>query len=523
MATARSHDGREQWSHQTGFILAAIGSAVGLGNIWRFPGVAYESGGGAFLIPYLVALLTAGIPILFLDYAIGHRYRAAPPLAFRRLRKGAEPLGWFQILLSFVIAVYYAAVLAWAASYFVFSFNLSWGQDTQAFFLEDYLKVGDPQVSTTLVAGVAIPLVLVWIAVLVTLGLGVARGIQAVNMVFIPALAVAFLGLVIRALTLPGAFEGLNALFTPNWSALGDPAVWIAAYSQVFFSLSIAFGIMITYASYRNRKANLTSSGLVVAFANSSFEILAGIGVFSTLGFMAYRQQIPVGDLEGLTGPILSFVTFPAVISQMPGGQIFGAVFFASLVMAGFTSLISILQGVSASIQEKFGFSRRASAVSVAAICGLISIGLFSTTSGLLALDTVDQWANNVGVVSSAIAMCVVVVWLTRRGDTLRQHLSAVSTFAVNKVWLLLIGVVVPIVLIVMLAQRLIALVTEGYEDLPGWYLLIFGWGSIGFAIIAALMLTIPKWHRGTESFVPWPPLAEEDQPVPAGQAKEER
>ena len=96
---------REQWSHQTGFILAAIGSAVGLGNIWRFPGVAYESGGGAFLIPYLIALLTAGIPILFLDYALGHRYRGAAPLAFRRMKRWSEPLGWFQIVLSFVIAI----------------------------------------------------------------------------------------------------------------------------------------------------------------------------------------------------------------------------------------------------------------------------------------------------------------------------------------------------------------------------------------------------------------------------------
>src|SRR5699024_2538142 len=120
----RGADGRETWTSSTGFILAAIGSAVGLGNIWRFPGVAYENGGGAFLIPYLVALLTAGIPILFLDYAIGHRYRGAAPLAYRRMARPAETLGWFQIMLSFVIAVYYAAVIAWSLSYFVFAFDL---------------------------------------------------------------------------------------------------------------------------------------------------------------------------------------------------------------------------------------------------------------------------------------------------------------------------------------------------------------------------------------------------------------
>jgi len=123
---------REQWTGQLGFILSAIGSAVGLGNIWRFPGVAYENGGGAFLIPYLIALVTAGIPILFLDYAIGHRFRGSAPTAFRRLGgkagKWLESLGWFQVWICIIIAVYYAAVVAWAASYFTFSFDLRWGR-----------------------------------------------------------------------------------------------------------------------------------------------------------------------------------------------------------------------------------------------------------------------------------------------------------------------------------------------------------------------------------------------------------
>lgn len=227
MATETRAPERETWSSSTGFILAAIGSAVGLGNIWRFPGVAYENGGGAFLIPYLIALLTAGIPILFLDYAIGHRYRAAAPLAYRRMSKSAEGLGWFQILLSFVISVYYAAVIAWALSYFVFAFDLSWGEDTQAFFTSDYLQAGGAEVSTSIVPNVAVPLVLVWIAVLVVIALGVSSGVQRINVVLIPLLVIAFAGLVIRAVTLPGATDGLTALFEPQWGDLTDPGVWI--------------------------------------------------------------------------------------------------------------------------------------------------------------------------------------------------------------------------------------------------------------------------------------------------------
>ncbi len=507
-----SPEQRETWSSPTGFIVAAIGSAVGLGNIWRFPGVAYESGGGAFMIPYLIALLTAGIPILFLDYAIGHRYRAAAPLAYRRMARPAEAVGWFQIMLSFVIAVYYAAVIAWACSYFVFAFDLRWGEDTLGFFVGDYLQVGDPAVSTTLVPAVAIPLVLVWVAVLVIIALGVAGGVQKVNMIFIPLLFVAFAGLVVRALTLPGAVEGLDALFTPDWAALGDLNVWIAAYSQIFFSLSIAFGIMVTYASYQRRKANMTSSGLVVAFANSSFELLAGIGVFATLGFMAHRQAVGIDELEGLTGPILSFVTFPAVINQMPGGNVFGVVFFASLIMAGFTSIISILLGVAASVQEKFGLGRTASAVVVSAACGTLSILLFSTTSGLIALDTVDQWANNIGVVVSAILMTVLVVWVFRKIPVLRAHLNAVSTFRVGSWWFVLVGVLAPLFLGVMLVDKLVSLVGEGYEDYPQWFLNVFGWGAIGFVVVVALVLNALPWRgRDDPRFRPWPPVEGEE------------
>ncbi len=509
-ATPPANQTREQWNHSAGFILAAIGSAIGLGNIWRFPGVAYASGSGAFLIPYLVALLTAGIPILFLDYAIGHRFRGAPPLAFRRMAKWAEPLGWFQTALLFVISVYYAAVVAWAASYFIFSFDLGWGDDTQTFFLSDYLQVGDPVVSLTPVLGVMIPMILVWVAVGVILGLGVARGLEKVNMIFIPLLVVAFIALVIRALLLPGALDGLDAFFTPNWSALADPNVWIAAYAQIFFSLSIAFGIMITYASYQRRKANMTSAGLVVAFANSSFEILAGIGVFATLGFMAHQQATQVSDLEGLTGPILSFVTFPKVISEMPGGNVFGMLFFASLMIAGFTSLISIVQGISASIQEKFATSRVFAAVIVTIVCGVISIGLFGTTSGLIALDTVDMWSNNLGIVFSAIIMAIVTIWIMRKGKELRIHLNTVSTFHVGPWWTVLVGLLGPAVLGFMLIQRVITLIADGYEGYPNWYLGVFGWGTIAFLIVISFVMTAIPWRNKADAdarFDAWPEI----------------
>ncbi|AEG42938.1 sodium-dependent transporter [Isoptericola variabilis] len=509
-STNVTHPPREQFTGQVGFILAAIGSAVGLGNIWRFPGVAYENGGGAFLVPYLIALLTAGIPILFLDYALGHRFRGGPPMAFRRVRRWLESLGWFQVMICFVIAIYYAAVIAWAASFFVFSFDLRWGEDTAGFFVGEYLQVADvggadPWFTLDFVPAVLIPLVLVWVATIGVLAAGVAKGLERANVIFIPLLFVAFAALVVYALTLEGAADGLNAFFTPNWSALTDADVWIAAYGQIFFSLSVAFGIMITYASYRQRRANLTSPGLVVAFSNSGFEILAGIGVFATLGFLAGQQGIAVGEIEGLTGPILSFVTFPAILSQMPGGPVFGAAFFGSLVIAGFTSLISIMQVVSAGFQEKFGLSRRAATVGIGALAAILSIVGFSTTTGLIALDTIDNWANNIGIVSSAILTCIFVVWVYRRAPELRYHLNAVSTGAVGAWWYVCVGAIVPAVLAVMLVQRVINLLREPYEGYDTGYLLVAGWGTLVVLVVGAILLTLPRWRRDPDAFTPWP------------------
>lgn len=509
-STNVTHPPREQFTGQVGFILAAIGSAVGLGNIWRFPGVAYENGGGAFLVPYLVALLTAGIPILFLDYALGHRFRGGAPQAFRRVKKWLESLGWFQVMICFVIAIYYAAVVAWALSFFVYSFNLRWGDDTAGFFVGQYLQLADvggadPWFTLDFVPSVLLPLLLVWVAAIAVLAAGVVKGIQRANMIFIPLLVLAFGALVVYSLFLDGAVDGLNAFFTPEWSALTDADVWIAAYGQIFFSLSVAFGIMITYSSYRQRRANLTSPGLVVAFSNSGFEILAGIGVFSALGFLAQQQAVAIGELEGLTGPILSFVTFPAILSQMPAGQIFGALFFGSLVMAGFTSLISILQVVSAGIQEKFGLSRTAATIGLGVVAGVLSVVGFSTTTGLIALDTIDNWANNIGIVASAILMCIFVVWVYRRAPELRYHLNAVSTGSVGSWWYVCVGAIVPAILTVMLVQRILNLLAEPYEGYDTTYLLIVGWGTVVVLVVGAVLLTLPRWRRDPDAFTPWP------------------
>ncbi|GAB48686.1 sodium-dependent transporter [Mobilicoccus pelagius] len=505
---------REQWSGQLGFLLAAIGSAVGLGNIWRFPGVAYENGGGAFLIPYLVALLTAGIPILFLDYALGHRYRGSSPAVFRRLHRGAEALGWFQVLIAFFITVYYAAIIAWAASYVYFSATKAWGPDPVSFLVKDYLQVGDPAVTFDFVPGVLAPLVGVWIVVLVIMAGGVQKGLERANKVFLPLLIVLFLGIVVRGLTLPGAVDGLNAFFTPDFSALAKSSVWIGAYSQIFFSLSIAFGIMLTYSSYLPRRANLGGTGLVAAFANSSFEILAGIGVFAALGFMARAEGTTIDQLEGLTGVGLSFMTFPALINEMPGGEIFGVLFFLSLVLAGLTSIISLLEVVTAAVQEKFDLGRLTAVGAVGGTTSVLSILFFATVNGLNLLDVVDKWVNEIGIVVSAIVMTVVVTYVLRRLGVLQRHLNGISSLPIGAWWRVLVGVVTPVMLVVMLVATVRELLRDGYGEYPAAFTNTFGWGVVALMAVLAFVLAFVPWRTDVDA-----PSAHDHEDEPAGVA----
>ena len=485
---------RDTFNSRFVFLMAAIGSAVGLGNIWRFPYVAYENGGGAFLIPYIVALLTAGIPILWFDLAIGHRFRGSTPLAFRRIDKRWESIGWFKVGVNFFIAIYYAAIVAWAAIYMVRSVSKAWGDDPETFFMSDFLKADPSQTySTSFVWPILIVMILVWIFCIVTLATDINKGIGKLTSVFLPILAVMFIILVVRAIFLDGALEGLNAFFTPNWSVLSDPSVWIAAYGQIFFSLSIGFGIMITYASYLKPRTNITNTGMVTAFANSSFELLASIGVFATLGYMAAQQGVPVDEVAS-SGIGLAFIAFPTIINLMPLGGLFGILFFGSLFLAGVTSLISIMEVVFSAVADKFDIPRKKAAIYTGTVMAVLSCLLFSTSSGLVTLDIMDKFTNNIGIVFGAICALVVVGWVTGRRREIEQHLNAVSATRVGTFWQILTFIATPALLVYFLGNEIITIIREGYEGYAAAQIGLYGWLVIGLILVASFILPLMKF-----------------------------
>lgn len=488
---------REQWGSRAGFLLAAIGSAVGLGNIWRFPAEAYKNGGGAFLLPYLIALLTAGLPLLILEYSVGRKYRKSPPAALREMSGPAQVIGWWQVAICFVIASYYAVIVAWAVRYTGFSLSSAWGKDAESFFAGDFLRAAEtPGLPTEYVGGVFWPLLFVWVVVLGILALGVRKGIEKSNMIFIPALVVIFLVLVVRALTLDGAAEGLNALFTPDWGALTDGSVWVAAYGQIFFSLSVGFGIMVTYSSYLGRKADLSGSALVAGFANSSFEILAGIGVFATLGFMAQANGVAVNEVVS-EGVGLAFIAFPTVIAEMPLGAVFGVCFFISLAIAGLTSLVSIVQVVISAVQDRAHMRRLPAVGLVGGLIALVSLVLFPTDQGLSLLDSVDHFINQYGIVLAALVFLVVVGWALRRLPVLQQHADETSAVRLGLWWRVCLQVLTPLMLAWMMVDSLRAEFQANYAGYSTGFLLWAGWGVAGGALVVAVVISLLPWKRG--------------------------
>ena len=487
--------GREQWKSQTGFLMAAVGSAIGLGNIWRFSYMAYEYGGGAFLIPYLVALLTAGIPLLILEFAIGHERIGSAPLAYAKIHPRWEWLGWWSVIfVMFGIELFYSTVISWCGNYFVLSFNLAWGDDTGGYFISTFLERSDgPGELGGLRSPIVAGLVVVWACNWAILYRGVQKGVELANRIFMPLLLGLTAVLVIWSLGLEGAREGIKAYLTPDFDKIMDKRVWIAAYSQIFFTLSLGFGIMIAYASYLPKKTNITRNALLTGLINSGYSIFAGFAVFATLGYMAAAEGKPIAEVVSQSIG-LAFIAYPKAVSLMPGGAIFGAIFFLCLFVAGLSSSISIMEAFTSALMDKFNLSRR-KVVNIVTVAGFLGSLVFATRGGLYWLDIADHFLLNYGLVVVGIAECILVGWFFDI-KSLRQHVNSVSTIKLGSWWDMLIKFGIPAILFVILALNLKGELAEAYEGYSWQALLFIGVNWLVLTLAAAVTVARRPWRN---------------------------
>lgn len=457
---------RERWGSRIAFVLSTIGSAVGLGNVWRFPFIAYRNGGGAFLIPYFVALFVAGIPLLMMETAIGQKFQGSAAKTFLTISKKWEWLGWFAIFVGTVICSYYAVVLSWALNYLFFSFNLSWNiSGSVNFFFNDFLKVSStPFDFSSFNFNIFIGLLMVW---LIT-GFIIIKGVKTLgkfNTVLLPLSFFILLILLLRGITLNGSLNGVEKFFTPDLKKLFSLNVWIEAFSQIFYTLSLGFGILIAYASYRDEKTDIANNAKITGFTNSLIEFIAGITVFSTVGFLAFSNNVSIDSLR-LGGPGLAFVTYPEAISKIPAfPNLFGILFFLMLLFLGLTSLVSLIEAVVTGLKDKFNFSRKKSVFIIVGIDLLFGI-LYCFGSGILWLDIVDHWILTFGLLVVGLFETIIVAWFFGI-DRLRSFINSVSEISVDKIFEISIKYIVPVFLIILLSYSIISEFRKPYEGYP--------------------------------------------------------
>lgn len=454
------------WDNRTAFILAAIGSAIGLGNIWRFPYIAYKYGGGAFLIPYLVALVTAGIPLLILEFAIGHKMRQSAPGAFYKARKNTEWIGWFALLVGFGIVCYYAVIMAWSGRYLIASFTQAWGTApvaVESFFFNKILGLTSGPFQLGKVAWPLLAILAVaWVWVILSIWKG-AKTVSKVVWVTVILPWVILLVFLVRGVTLPGAAEGLRYFLTPNLAALSNPEVWHAAYSQIFFSLTVGFGVMIAYASFLPRKSDVVNNAIIIGLADAGTAFAGGIVVFSTLGYYAGVTGQPVADVV-TSGPGLAFVTYPMIINKLPLSPVFGVLFFLMLLTLAVDSAFSLVEGGAAGILDRFKKAKRwVVLIGMAVVAFIVGI-IYVTGAGLYWLDIVDHFMNNFGLFLVALLECFVVAWIWR-SHHLRRYCNLRSEVKVGRLWEGMVQWFVPAVTLLILAFTVVNRMQKPYPE----------------------------------------------------------
>lgn len=498
---------RARWGNRMVFVLAAVGSAAGLGNAWRFPYVCASNGGGAFLIPYFIALITAGIPVLIVEFLLGHKYQKGAPSSLGNFGKASEVVGWFAVFISFIIVTYYTVIMAWVFDYLWYSLKIAWAGDSSGFFFNKLLQVTEgPWTIGGFRLPVIIGLMLAWIAIYFT----VKDSVHSIGKIIKWVVGLPIILLVVLAIsgmTLDGAVEGINYYLSPDFSKLKDFSVWTAAFTQIFFSLSVGFAVMIAYSSYLDKESDITNNAFITAFANSGISFLAGFAIFSTLGYMAQATGSTLAEIS-TQGVGLAFVVYPEAISLLPFGAvgqvIFALLFFIALLTLGIDSAFSLVEGTSTAISDKFGTNKKKTTVWVIIVGAVISL-LYATRAGLYWLDIVDRYVNNFGILVVSFIEVAIIARIIKPKKVI-EYINSVSDIKVGKWFEILLGYISPIILGIVLIMTIkneisdVINKTAYFADYPTSSLVVGGWVMLGVVLLVSILFARKKVINKTEN-----------------------
>ena len=490
---------KNEWGSNLSFILAMIGSAVGLGNIWRYPYVLYSNGGGAFYIPYIVAILLMGIPFLILEYGVGYNFKSSFAKAITKIDSKWQYLGWLLPVAVFMIMIYYSAILGWDGIYMILSFTKGWGADPNTFFTANLLQASSSYTGLmNFIPVIAVAMLVGWVIIWLISHRDLEAGLGKVSKILVPALFIIMIIIVGFSLTLPGASIGLAELFNPDWSLLTHFEIWMAAFGQIVFSLSLGMSIAFTYASYTKDDADLVTNTISIALANSLFENFAALGVFSILGYMSLQSGTAVADLV-TQGTGLVFIVYPTVFNVL--GQwalVLGPLFFLTVYLAGLTSILSTIEPLSFSIQNKFGWSRSRT-MTVLIIVGAAVSMVYATSFGGDLLGFVDTFINQIALLLGVILECIIFAWIFKAEKLIDFMNSRSKTIKLGNWWLVVVKYALPIFIAIIWIGGLIDVINAGTFNQ-----LVFTAITAAILLIATLVFTLlpaknPDWENAEE------------------------
>ncbi|MBE6496962.1 MAG: sodium-dependent transporter [Methanobrevibacter sp.] len=445
-----------QWDSSLAFIFAMIGAAVGLGNIWRFSYVLYSNGGGSFFIPYFIAIAIMGVPFLILEYGVGFSFKESFSKIMKKIKPEFEIIAWILVLFVFIVTIYYMVILSWDLVYLLSSFTFNWGTDTAAYFVQNVGGSSNLSNASFLLIPTTVGVAILWVILWFISHRDVDKGIGKVSKILIPALFIIMGIIIVYALTLPGAGVGIDTLLKPDWNMLFDINIWLAAFAQIIFSLSMGQAIALTYASYLPENSKLIDNVLIVVSSNSLFEICTAFGVFSILGYMSVTAGTPMVQLV-TEGTGLVFIVFPMIFNIMGSvGRVLAPLLFLAILFAGITSALGFFEPMLNSTSIKLGWSRKKTATVLSIIGCVFSLILTTGISSYL-VGIIDSFVNEFGILLLIGVQCIIFAWFYGVEHFL-PALNETSTFKVGKIWTFVIKYLLPTVLIIMWAIGIVKL-----------------------------------------------------------------
>lgn len=441
---------RGSWNSKLGFILAAAGSAVGLGNIWRFPTETASNGGAAFILIYLVCCFLIGFPVMMAELSIGRNTRKNPVGAFKALAGGNKfyPfIGMWGVLCGVMILSFYTVIAGWTVSYVFEEIFFFMGMHDWAAWIADTNNGMLNAIFSIIFMGATISIIIG----------GVSNGIERATKTMMPLLIIILVIMIGYVLMQPGSGKGLDVYLKPDFANI-TPELIFAAMGQAFFSLSLGMGALITYGSYLNRKENIPQAAAFVTLADVGIAFLAGLLIIPTM-YMAQAQGITIFADDGslMAGPALIFQILPALFHELGGllGLIFGGSFFLLLSVAALTSTISLLEVPVSYTIDEFGIKRKKAATYIG--LGILAISLVISFNVSL-IGTIDLIFSQVGLPLGGIMICLFLAYVWKTESALAEMESGYSGFSTTlfaRVWKFLIMILCPLVIFYNLIQAL--------------------------------------------------------------------